>query len=100
MTSPVPASGHIAPRGAPPSAQYAASRPAVWFGAAALITDQVGRVLLVHPTYREDDSWLLPGGVVEPGEHPHVTGRREITEELGLSDLTLTDVLAVHFVTT
>ncbi|MFF8880712.1 NUDIX hydrolase [Streptomyces flaveolus] len=78
-----------------PAAQYAASRHAAWLGAAAIITDEVGRVLLVHPTYREDDSWLLPGGVVEPGEHPHVTCRREITEELGL-DLPLSAVLAVH----
>ncbi|MFH9612934.1 NUDIX domain-containing protein [Streptomyces pratensis] len=78
-----------------PAAQYAASRHAVWLGAAAIITDEVGRVLLVHPTYRKDDSWLLPGGVVEPGEHPHVTCRREITEELGL-DLPLSAVLAVH----
>ncbi len=68
----------------------------MWAGAAALVTDQVGRVLLVHPTYREDDRWLLPGGVVERGEHPHVACRREITEELGLPDLPLSGVLAVH----
>ncbi|MEV7706988.1 NUDIX hydrolase [Streptomyces sp. NPDC088922] len=68
----------------------------MWLGAAAIITDQVGRVLLVHPTYHEDDRWLLPGGVVEPGEHPLDTCRREITEELGLSNLPLTSVLAVH----
>jgi 8-oxo-dGTP pyrophosphatase MutT (NUDIX family) len=70
-------------------------RHAAWLGAAAIITDEVGRVLLVHPTYRKDGSWLLPGGVVEHGEHPHVTCRREITEELGL-DLPLSAVLAVH----
>ncbi|MEU4170242.1 NUDIX domain-containing protein [Streptomyces sp. NPDC026665] len=52
----------------------------------------MGRALLVHPTYRKDDSWQLPGGVVEPGEHPHVTCRREIIEELGL-DLPLSAVL-------
>ncbi|WP_420036119.1 NUDIX hydrolase [Streptomyces sp. cg28] len=74
---------------------YAAARHAAWLGAAALITDEIGRVLLVHPTYRKDDSWLLPGGVVEAGEHPHVTCRREITEELGLV-LPLSAVLAVH----
>ncbi|MEU1328683.1 NUDIX hydrolase [Streptomyces sp. NPDC005865] len=83
------------PCAAVPAAQYAASRHAVWLGAAAIITDEVGRILLVRPTYREDGSWLLPGGVVEPGEHPHVTCRREITEELGL-DLPLSAVLAVH----
>ncbi|MET8127500.1 NUDIX hydrolase [Streptomyces sp. NPDC005231] len=76
--------------------QFAAPRHAAWLGAAAIITDEVGRVLLVHPSYRQDDSWLLPGGVVESGEHPHVTCRREITEELGLADLPLARVLAVH----
>ncbi|MGW2046281.1 NUDIX hydrolase [Streptomyces sp. NPDC001858] len=96
MTSPVSPSDDVAPRTAPSAAPYASSRHAVWVGAAAIITDQVGRVLLVHPTYREDDRWLLPGGVVEPGEHPHDTCRREITEELGLADLPLWDVLAVH----
>lgn len=95
MTSPLSSSDHVSPRAALPATQYAASRHAAWLGAAAIITDEAGRILLVHPTYREDDSWLLPGGVVEPGEHPHVTCRREITEELGL-DLPLSAVLAVH----
>ncbi|MFB7652967.1 MULTISPECIES: NUDIX domain-containing protein [unclassified Streptomyces] len=95
MPSPVSPSDHVTPPAALPAAQYAASRHAAWLGAAAIITDEVGRVLLVHPTYRKDDSWLLPGGVVEPGEHPHITCRREITEELGL-DLPLSAVLTVH----
>ncbi|MDJ0466067.1 NUDIX hydrolase [Streptomyces sp. H27-C3] len=76
-------------------AQFAASRHAAWLGAAAIITDAVGRVLLGHPTYSRDDSWLLPGGVVEYGEPPHVTCQREITEDLGL-DLPLSTVLGVH----
>ncbi|MDQ1066595.1 8-oxo-dGTP pyrophosphatase MutT (NUDIX family) [Streptomyces canus] len=87
---------HVTPRAVLSTGQHAASRHAVWVGAAAIITDEASRVLLVHPTYRKDDSWLLPGGVVEPGEHPHVTCRREITEELGLVDLPLSAVLAVH----
>ncbi|GJF24991.1 NUDIX domain-containing protein [Streptomyces sp. HO565] len=95
MTSPVSPSDHVSPRAALPAAQYAASRHAAWLGAAAIITDEISQVLLVHPTYREDDSWLLPGGVVEAGEHPHVACRRETTEELGL-DLPLSAVLAVH----
>ncbi|MFF1762294.1 NUDIX domain-containing protein [Streptomyces sp. NPDC058266] len=93
---PSPPSARVASQSVLSAAQYAASRHAVWLGAAAIITDQVGRVLLVHPTYRQDDRWLLPGGVVEPGEHPHVACRREITEELGLPDLPLSGVLAVH----
>ncbi|MFF9496863.1 NUDIX domain-containing protein [Streptomyces flaveolus] len=49
----------------------------------------------MHPTYREDDSWLLPGGVVEAGEHPHVACRRETTEE---AQLTLTDPVRLGWV--
>ncbi|MGW2137614.1 NUDIX hydrolase [Streptomyces sp. NPDC001773] len=96
MTSPVPPSDHVAPQAALPAARHATSRHAAWLGAAAIITDEVGRVLLVHPTYREDDRWLLPGGVVEPGEHPLDACRREIAEELGLVDWPLSGVLAVH----
>lgn len=96
MAPSVSPSEHVAPGSGPSVAQYATSRHAAWLGAAAIITDQVGRVLVVHPTYRQDDSWLLPGGVVESGEHPHVTCRREITEELGLADLPLARLLAVH----
>ncbi|MFI0721892.1 NUDIX domain-containing protein [Streptomyces sp. NPDC021224] len=96
MTSPVPPSDHLAPRSAPPAARYAVPRHAACLGAAAVITDEVGRVLLVRPTYHEDGSWLLPGGVVEVGEHPLVTCRREIAEELGLTDLPLGGILAVY----
>ncbi|MCX4393201.1 M15 family metallopeptidase [Streptomyces sp. NBC_01767] len=70
MTSSVSPSDHVAPKAALSDAQYAASRHTVWLSAAAIVTDQVGRVLLVNPTYREDDRWLLPGGAAEPGEHP------------------------------
>ncbi|MET7740292.1 NUDIX hydrolase [Streptomyces sp. NPDC005385] len=96
MSSSLPPSARVASQSVLSAAQYAATRHAVWLGAAAIITDQVGRVLLVHPTYREDDRWLLPGGVVEPGEHPHAACQREITEELGLAELALSGVLAVH----
>ncbi len=95
MSSSLPSPAPAASQSVPPATQYAATRHAVWLGAAAIITDQIGRVLLVRPTYRKDGRWLLPGGVVEPGEHPHLTCRREITEELGL-DLDLSEVLAVH----
>ncbi|RNG37375.1 NUDIX hydrolase [Streptomyces botrytidirepellens] len=63
--------------------QYARSRHAVWLGTTALFTDELGRVLLVLPTYRR--GWLLPGGGAEPGESPDAACRREIHEELGLS---------------
>ncbi|MEV0778441.1 NUDIX hydrolase [Streptomyces sp. NPDC050428] len=77
------------------AAQYAASRHAVWLSAAAIFTDQIGRILLAHPTYREDDRWLLPGGAAEPDEHPMDACRREIAEELDL-DRAFPRVLAVH----
>ena len=50
--------------------------------AGALFCDNIGRVLLVKPTYKE--GWDLPGGYVEPGETPTEGCEREIKEELGL----------------
>lgn len=74
--------------------EYARSRHAVWLGAAALFTDELGRILLVKPTYRR--GWLLPGGCVEPGESPDAACRREVHEELGLVRV-LGRILAVHW---
>lgn len=51
--------------------------------AGALFFDDVGRVLLVRPTYKEH--WDIPGGYVEPGESPRAACLREIREELGLT---------------
>lgn len=50
---------------------------------AALITDQVDRVLIVKPDYK--DGWIFPGGYVEVGESPSCACRREIQAELGVS---------------
>ncbi|MDJ1132067.1 NUDIX hydrolase [Streptomyces iconiensis] len=74
--------------------EYARSRHAVWLGAAALLSDELGRVLLVKPTYRGE--WLLPGGCAEPGESPETACRREVHEELGLSRAP-GKLLAVHW---
>ncbi|WP_188188725.1 NUDIX domain-containing protein [Nonomuraea sp. SYSU D8015] len=51
-------------------------------GAAAYITDEKGRVLLVDPNYR--DHWNFPGGIIDAGEHPAQACAREVTEEVGL----------------
>ncbi|TMS00032.1 NUDIX domain-containing protein [Nonomuraea basaltis] len=51
-------------------------------GAAAYITDERGRVLLVDPNYREH--WSFPGGIVDAGEHPAQACAREVAEEVGL----------------
>jgi predicted NUDIX family NTP pyrophosphohydrolase len=46
------------------------------------------RLLLVHPggpfwRGRDDGAWMIPKGVVEPGEAPLATALREFEEELG-----------------
>ena len=51
-------------------------------GSGALITDPVGRVLMVEPTYKEN--WEIPGGAVENDETAYDACRRECHEELGL----------------
>ena len=52
-------------------------------GAACVIFDDEGRVLLVHHTYGRLN-WELPGGAAEPGEAPDETATRELLEETGL----------------
>ncbi|MFF1274849.1 NUDIX domain-containing protein [Streptomyces marokkonensis] len=65
-------------------AAYVASLPRVLAGAAVLLRDEEGRVLLVEPNYRE--GWALPGGTIESdqGESPREGARRETAEEIGL----------------
>lgn len=51
-------------------------------GSGVLVRDELGRVLVVKPTYKQ--SWEIPGGAVEADESPRTTCRREVEEELGL----------------
>ncbi|TQK50996.1 ADP-ribose pyrophosphatase YjhB (NUDIX family) [Streptomyces sp. SLBN-118] len=78
-------------------ATYIASLPRILAGAAALIRDGEGRVLIVEPNYRE--GWALPGGTVESdlGETPRQAARRETLEEIGL-DVEPGALLAVDWV--
>jgi len=61
---------------------FTATLPRKRMGAAALLTDDQGRVLLVEPTYK--DYWEITGGSVEADESPYAAVVRELKEELGL----------------
>ncbi|MEW2375992.1 NUDIX hydrolase [Micromonospora sp. NPDC047812] len=66
-----------------PDISYIASVTRVRAAAGVILRDQAGRVLVVHPTYK--DVWEVPGGMVEPDESPADACTREIREELGLT---------------
>ena len=76
-----------APRGVGPLRRRVAGpgRPVV-YAAAALLTDDRGRVLLARrpPGKAMAGLWEFPGGKVEPGETPRDALARELCEELGL----------------
>lgn len=40
------------------------------------------KILLIRR--RDNGKWALPGGFIDPGEHPHAAARRELSEETGL----------------
>lgn len=64
-------------------------------GAAAVILDEDGRVLLVRHTYGRLN-WELPGGVGEPGEPVVETAVREVREETRL-DVAAERLAGVYF---
>jgi 8-oxo-dGTP pyrophosphatase MutT (NUDIX family) len=69
--------------------QYVGHAPLLMVGAATLIVDDQGRLLLMK---RSDSGlWGPPGGAMEPGEAVETAARREVREEAGLElgELTL-----------
>ena len=59
-------------------------------GARIVLLDCEDRVLLFRnrvPGQETPDSWITPGGGIEPGESPEAAARRELWEETGLRDV-------------
>ena len=54
--------------------------------ARALVLDPAERILLVRFEFPEVTVWATPGGGQEPGEDDEATLRRELDEELGVTD--------------
>ena len=50
----------------------------------AVISDEAGRVLLLHHRFRPGSGWGVPGGFLEHGEQPDEALRRELREEVEL----------------
>lgn len=57
--------------------------------AKALIKDSQGRILVVK---ENSDFWSLPGGGIEHGESAQDCLKRELKEEIGISDVVVGDI--------
>lgn len=70
------------------------TRPVILVGAAVIIRDRAGAILLQRRT--DNNLWSLPGGALESGETLAEAARREVLEETGLSvgTLRLVDVFS------
>jgi ADP-ribose pyrophosphatase YjhB (NUDIX family) len=65
-------------------------------GAGAVLLHD-GKALLVRLNYgRFRGHWILPGGRVDPGEHPSAAAVREIREETGVMEARIDGQLAVR----
>lgn len=64
------------------------------FGVRAIVLDAAGRVALVRHTYLH--GWYLPGGGVKKGESAVAALRRELAEEVAITDFGIDRVLGVY----
>ncbi len=62
--------------------------------AAYVVVIEEGRLLLAHWNQGSRPAWTMPGGGLEPGEHPADAARREVREETGY-DVELDGILGV-----
>ncbi len=60
------------------------TQPRFTVTAAAIVSDDAGRVLLLHHRFRPGSGWGIPGGFVQLGEQPEAALRRELREEVAL----------------
>ena len=60
------------------------SEPRFAVTAGAVITDELGRVLLLEHVFRVGSGWGIPGGFLEKDEQPEEALRRELREEIEL----------------
>lgn len=61
-----------------------------------LLLDEADRVLLVRFHDGDQSWWCTPGGGIEPGESAVEAARRELREELGLTDIEIGPVVWVR----
>ena len=59
-----------------------------------VVSEYAGKLMLSR--HRLRDTWETQGGHIEPGETPEDAARRELTEESGAKEFTLTEVCDYH----
>jgi ADP-ribose pyrophosphatase YjhB (NUDIX family) len=59
----------------------------------AIVTDERGRLLMVHKT--DNDLWAIPGGGMDPGESMADAAVREVREETGVQ-VEVTGIVGIY----